>query len=273
MEKIHFTNGVSETLLINLYFRSLENAVSKPILKDEFSGEIVKNIDYDFAKFNKSKLSRIGSVIRARFFDDEILRLRAQNAVIVQVGAGLDTRPLRLESQISGAFFYDVDLPDVINLREKLIKKAKNNFYIASSMLETAWMDELAKKHKGEKFIFVLEGVSMYFSQTELTAFMKNLLDRFNGVLMTDFLNKFSANFSTKKHDVMRFMQNATFKFGIDSEEEILSWDERIKFMKKAVMFDMYKNRWGILGFIIRNFIQKARNSCNMYVFGLNLAK
>lgn len=128
MEKIKFSDGVSETLLINLYFRSLENLVKKPILKDEFSGEIIKHLDYDFSKFDKSKLSRVGTVIRAKFFDDEILKIANENKncdlVIIQVGAGLDTRPLRLESEISNAIFYDLDLCDVINLREKLVKKS-----------------------------------------------------------------------------------------------------------------------------------------------------
>lgn len=273
MESIKFSEFVSETLLINLYFRNLENNMPEPILRDEFSSEVVKNIDYDFSKFDKSKLSRVGVVVRAKFFDDEILQIATQNSVIVQVGAGLDTRPLRLCEKLKGAYFYDVDLKDVINLREKLIKKAPNNFYIAASMLETAWMDELMQKHKGAKFIFVLEGVSMYFSEAELKAFFANLLDRFNGVIMLDFLNKFASKMNPKNHDTLKFMKNVTIKFGIDSEAEILAFDERLKFIKKGVMFDMYKSRWGILGFLIRNFISKIKNSCNMYVFELNSAK
>ncbi|WP_299029988.1 class I SAM-dependent methyltransferase [uncultured Campylobacter sp.] len=98
MEKIAFADIVSETLLINLYFRSKENEEAKPILKDEFSGDVASRIDYDFAKFDRSTLSRVGTVIRARFFDDCILKFTSEHpaAVIVQVGAGLDTRPLRL---------------------------------------------------------------------------------------------------------------------------------------------------------------------------------
>lgn len=276
MEKIKFSDGVSETLLINLYFRSLENLVKKPILKDEFSGEIIKHLDYDFSKFDKSKLSRVGTVIRAKFFDDEILKIANEDKsenndlVIIQVGAGLDTRPLRLESKIPNAIFYDLDLCDVINLREKLVKKAKNNFYITSSMFETTWMDELVSKHKNAKFIFVLEGVTMYFEKPKLKEFFKNLLDRFHGVLMADFLNKFAANFPQSRHDAMKFIKNAKFKFGIDSEDEILEFDDRLKFIKKGAMFDMYKNRWGVLGFILRNFVPKVKNSCNMYIFKLN---
>ena len=87
---------------------------------------------------------------------------------------------------------------------------------------------------------------------------------------MADFLNKFAANFPQSRHDAMKFIKNAKFKFGIDSEDEILEFDDRLKFIKKGVMFDMYKNRWGILGFILRNFVPKVKNSCNMYIFKLN---
>lgn len=272
MQKVDFSNSVSETLLINLYFRSLENKMPEPILKDNFSQDIVKNIDYDFSKFDKSKLSRVGCVIRSRFFDDEILKIASENknVVVVQVGAGLDTRPLRLCEKLKGAYFYDIDLSDVINLREKLVKKAENNFYIAASMLDSAWMDELLQKHKGVKFIFVLEGISMYFSQDELKGFFINLLDRFDGVIMLDCLNKFTSKMNTKRHDTMKFMKRVEVKFGIDSEDEILAWDKRISFIKKGVMIDMYKNRWGFLGFIFRNFIPVLRNTCNMYLFKLN---
>ena len=121
MEKIAFTDAVSETLLINLYFRSRENKEPDPILKDEFSGEIVNKIDYDFSKFDRSKLSRVGVAIRARFFDDWIVKFTRTHpsAVIVQLGAGLDTRPLRLAPLCPEATFYDLDLPDVIALRDK----------------------------------------------------------------------------------------------------------------------------------------------------------
>ena len=68
----------------------------------------------------------------------------------------------------------------------------------------------------------------------------------------------------------MKFMKKVEVKFGIDSEDEILAWDKRISFIKKGVMIDMYKNRWGFLGFIFRNFIPVLKNTCNMYLFKLN---
>ena len=71
MQKPNFKNSVSETLLINLYMRHLDFKGTAPILNDPFSSAVVEQIDYDFAKFDDARLSKTGTIIRAKFFDDE----------------------------------------------------------------------------------------------------------------------------------------------------------------------------------------------------------
>ena len=272
MEKIEFEGTVSETLLINLYFRSKENEETTPILKDEFSGDVVSKIDYDFAKFDRSTLSRVGTVIRARFFDDCILKFTREHptAVIVQVGAGLDTRPLRLAPLCPEATFYDLDLPDVIALRDKLVPKAPRNYSLACSMLETAWMDELAKKHAGAKFVFVLEGVSMFFEKPIFREFFLNLAARFSGLVLVDLLNDFATKMNTRKHDTLKFMkEEVKIKMGIAGADEVEAWDkERIKCLEIGTMMNMYKHRWGLVGRAM-SWIKPFREACRMFVFAL----
>ena len=272
MEKIAFEGTVSETLLINLYFRSKENQETTPILKDEFSGDVVGKIDYDFAKFDRSTLSRVGTVIRARFFDDCILKFTREHpdAVIVQVGAGLDTRPLRLAPVCPEATFYDLDLPDVIALRDKLVPKAPRNYSLACSMLETAWMDELARKHAGEEFVFVLEGVSMFFEKPIFREFFLNLAARFSGLVLVDLLNDFATKMNTRKHDTLKFMkEEVKIKMGIAGADEVEAWDkERIKCLEIGTMMNMYKHRWGLVGRVM-SWIKPFREACRMFVFAL----
>ena len=272
MEKIEFEGTVSETLLINLYFRSKENQETTPILKDEFSGDVVSKIDYDFAKFDRSTLSRVGTVIRARFFDDCILKFTREHptAVIVQVGAGLDTRPLRLAPVCPEATFYDLDLPDVIALRDKLVPKAPQNHSLACSMLETAWMDELARKHAGAKFVFVLEGVSMFFEKPIFREFFLNLAARFSGLVLVDLLNDFATKMNTRKHDTLKFMkEEVKIKMGIAGADEVEAWDkERIKCLEIGTMMNMYKHRWGLVGRVM-SWIKPFREVCRMFVFAL----
>ena len=272
MEKIAFADIVSETLLINLYFRSKENEEVRPILKDEFSGDVASRIDYDFAKFDRSTLSRVGTVIRARFFDDCILKFTREHpaAVIVQVGAGLDTRPLRLAPLCPEATFYDLDLPDVIALRDKLVPKAPRNYSLACSMLETAWMDELARNHAGAKFVFVLEGVAMYFEKAVFQEFVLNLSERFEGLLLTDLINKFAARSNARKHDVLKFMKgDVKFKMSVEGADEVEAWDkERIKCLEIGTMTNMYKHRWGLIARML-SYIKPFREACRMFVFAL----
>ena len=275
-KKIKFNDAISETLFINLYFRALDNDEPDPILGDPFSRPVMQRIDYDFAKFKGGKFSKTGTVIRARFFDDEILDFARKNAgeklVVVQVGAGLDTRPLRLEKQLPDVLFYDLDLPDVIDLRGELVPKSALNFSLKASMFETAWMDELRARHEGAKFIFVLEGVAMYFSEPEISTFMRNLAQRFSGVVMLDLLSRFAASIEPKKHDVLRYIANPPkFKLGIDDERSLEAWDERIKLLKTGVMMDIRPEKWCLAAKIFRIF-SKIKNSCKMCVYGLNLS-
>lgn len=266
-------NSVSETLLINLYMRYLDSLTLDSLLKDEFSGEIVNKIDFDFSKFDGSDMTKVGAVIRAKFFDDEIIDFytKYKDIVIVQIGAGFDTRPLRLENICENATFYDLDLPDVIKQREVFVKKAKNNFDISASMLEEKWMDMLLEKHPNSYFIFVLEGVSMYLEKEQLQWFFDNISKRFKGIILLDLTNKFFLKYAVKKHDLLKKM-NAEVKFGTDHPEEIETWGANIKYIKKAIMLNMYKNRWSLKAKIMR-FFPAFKNACNMFVYSINMDK
>ena len=246
MQKLNFKDNVSETLLINVYMRHLDFKDKDPILNDPFSSAVVEQIDYDFAKFNDARLSKTGTVIRAKFFDDETLRLATEfdRPIIVQLGAGLDTRPLRLQSALPNALFYDLDLPDVISVRDELLPKAKNNFSLPYSMLDPSWMDELVAKHGSAGYIFILEGVSMYFEKEEFKKFFIALAQKFSGYVLSDFMSEFSVRkFDSKRHDAMRHIQNAPFKMGISGGAEVQGWDSaHICFAKEAAMLKMYKS-------------------------------
>ena len=270
MQKLNFKDNVSETLLINVYMRHLDFKGAAPILNDPFSSAVVEQIDYDFAKFDDARLSKTGTVIRAKFFDDETLRLAAEfdRPVIVQLGAGLDTRPLRLQSALPSATFCDLDLPDVIAVRDALLPKAQNNFSLPRSMLDLSWMDEIAAKHGSTGYIFILEGVSMYFEKEEFKEFFIALAQKFRGYVLSDFMSNFAVKkFDHKRHDAMRHMQNAPFKMGISGGAEVQSWEPaRIRFIKEAAMMKMYRERWSLKARLF-SLIPAFCNACKMFVF------
>lgn len=48
-------------------------------------------------------------------------------------------------------------------MRLRLILELENDHYLAASLLETSWMVQLRTTHPDGEFIFVVEGVLMYF--------------------------------------------------------------------------------------------------------------
>lgn len=76
-EKIKLIN-VQETLLLPLWGRFVENQKEKPLLVDDKAVEIIRNMDYDFAKFTDlvNPLSRAAWIARSIYFDEaEVKRL------------------------------------------------------------------------------------------------------------------------------------------------------------------------------------------------------
>lgn len=161
--KHEFKSTVAETLLIPLYMRAKESRQDNPILYDKAAERLADSLEYDYSQFDGAKLSEVGCVVRGWYFDRAVQRFIEAHPrpVVVNVGCGLDTRFQRIENP--KAVYYDLDLPEVIALRQELIPEQPGNVYIAASLLETDWMDHLCRKHPDGEFIFIVEGVLMYF--------------------------------------------------------------------------------------------------------------
>lgn len=167
MDKIKpgIKDNVAETLFIPLLSRAYESSRKDAILVDPMTCELIEKIDYDFAKFGKIKMSTAGTAIRLRRYDRLVRwfidRTMAEDPVIVSIGCGLDSRYQRVPNH-DQATFYELDLPEVIDLREKLFPALSNDINLRGSMLETDWMKMLKQKHPHSRFLFLAEGVIIY---------------------------------------------------------------------------------------------------------------
>ena len=138
-QKHKFESIVAETLLIPLYYRAKESRRKNPILNDKVAEGLVDSLEYDYSRFDGAKLSEVGCVVRGWFFDRAVCRFigKHADAVVVNVGCGLDTRFQRIGD--GKAVFYDMDLPEVIALRRELIPEQPGNPYIAACWKPTGW--------------------------------------------------------------------------------------------------------------------------------------
>ena len=97
-------------------------------------------------------------------------------ASVVNIGCGLDTTFERIDN--GNVYWYDLDLPDVIDLRRKFIRESERRKFIVSSFFEDDWFQNL---HVEDNILFIAAGVLYYFKAEEVQNVFKKIADRFPG--------------------------------------------------------------------------------------------
>lgn len=271
MEKAVVADSISETLFINIPIKAGEGSRANGILHDPFSEELMDRLDYDFARFSIGGIAAAGVVIRTQYFDEETLaffnRNQGKELVVVHVGAGLDTRYLRIGGPALPAAFYELDLPDVMDLRERMLPPMENERIVRASMFDTEWMDALATEHPNAYFLFVMEGVAFYFSEEKIRKFFCNLADRFRGEVFCDLISTWTIRRFYKKK-AMEDM-GAGFTFGIDDVREIENWHPRIRHAKSVRLAKRHPKRWGFLAGRVLSRVPSIKNSSMLTTYEL----
>ena len=65
----------------------------------------------------------------------------APDGVVLHLGCGLDTRFARVDNGL--VTWFDLDLPDVIELRRKFFSENERYHMIASSVTDWGWLDQV----------------------------------------------------------------------------------------------------------------------------------
>ncbi len=179
-------SGVAETLLIPLYNRAMESQRPDGLIKDEKAVALVTQMGYDFDQVRKVRMFEANKVARImltremdRYARDFLSR--RPEAVVVHIGCGLDSRFERVAERNSRVEWYDLDLPDVIELRRRFIGDEMERYHLlACSVLEDAWL-EAVKVHSQRPFLFLAENVFVYFLEAQVKSLVLRLRDHFPG--------------------------------------------------------------------------------------------
>ncbi len=219
-------DGVMETLLITLYARAKDAMSETPVINDKKAVEIVKSIDYDFSKFDNGWMSYYGVIARAKTMDKEVRKYINKNpdCVIVSVGCGLDTRFSRIDN--GKIKWYNLDFPDVIELRKQFFKENTRVKDIAKSALDPSWTRDV--ETDGKELLIIAEGMLMYLKENEVKDFLEILTDGFNRFeAQFDMLYKLFVN-KGNMHDTVK-ETNAQFYWGAKDGSEIVKLCPQIK--------------------------------------------
>ncbi len=252
-EKI-ILDDIGETSLLTLYFKSVASKQKNPIIIDKTACKLVESINYDFAKFDKAILSIIGTALRASYFDKKLVTFieQTENPIVVLIGCGLDSRVERIGKIGEKATFYQLDIPETMKIREKYIAKGDNEINLHASMLDNDWIETVKNNHSNGDFLFIIEGVLMYFSENDVQKVFQSVANNFNhGEILFDIPTVWSKKHSDK-HDAIKFMQ-ARFLCGIDDDKEMEKWSEKLEYIstKRYSEFSEWK-RTGWKGWIMK---------------------
>ena len=147
-------------MLGTLYGRALASQAPHSLLHDEHAERLVRLIDYDFGKLGVNEMVATSVALRARQFDRWTTAFLTQHpdAVVVHLGCGLDSRVYRVDPLPTVSWF-DIDYPEIIDLRRQLYPKRLGYTMIASNVLDPAWLTQIPVERPG---LIVAEGLSMY---------------------------------------------------------------------------------------------------------------
>lgn len=219
--------GVARTLLVPLACRAIDTIRADAILHDPRAVEVYNALGgtSDFLMgIRGHDLTTI--VMRARQFDSYARDFLARHpgGLVVDLGCGLDTRFNRLDD--GNLFWLGVDLPEVIELRRKVLPDMERCKTIAQSMLELSWLDEVTRLNK--PVIFLAEGVFPYFSTADVKPMVMAMAARFpNGELVFDAASLFISRHHNRTSSALK-RTGTRILWDAKNPQEIETWGLRL---------------------------------------------
>ena len=223
---------IQKTLFLPLWSRAIESKKPHPLLFDDLAVKIIDSVNFDFSLMSKNldDITQIAWIKRSLICDQVIKKFLNHNpkGTIVNIGCGLDTTFERIDNGY--LTWYDLDLPDVIELRRKFIKESVRRKFIASSFLEKAWLSEIEIK---EKALFITIGILYYFHEQEIKDFIITLINTYPGSeLLIDVCSPLGMKIANKKViESSGLDKKSNLVWGLKNKKDILAWDERIKLL------------------------------------------
>ena len=222
-------NNINKTLYIPLYGKAY---VSKKgiILQDKKAEEIWAKEAFPLKGKSKSKWLSYYMGIRSAVFDNWLRQqmVAMEDAVVLHIGCGMDSRVLRVGTM--NHKWYDVDFPEVIRERKHYYTESGDYKMVAGDARTCDWMRDIPA---GKRAIVVMEGVSMYMTNTEVKALLTTLHNYFKETtILMDCYTVLAAKMSKYKNPINDV--GVTEVYGIDNP--VLIESDGVVFVKEHNM-------------------------------------
>ena len=242
MDKVHIEkNTVQETLVIPLYARKLCSERFPGLFRDEKAMELMERLDYDFSQIERnsqSLMQRFGALEVAMRQNDLATEVRDYlkrhpNAAVVNLGCGLDQTAETCDN--GSCNIYNIDLPDVIAVRNALLPEGERVKNIAADLNDTGWFDQV---DGSGGVVFLAAGVFYYFRKEQVKTLFHKMAQRFpGGRLVFDTAGKKAVAMMIKTWVKQAGIEDVDAFFYVnDIEKDVIPWMKKAKVTSRGYM-------------------------------------
>jgi methyltransferase (TIGR00027 family) len=247
--------GVEETMLLPLWARAAETGHRRPIIRDELAVRMVGAIDYDFRVFGRNWQNEVimqtAIAVRTEILDRAVSDFIARHpdGVVVNVGAGLDTRFYRLDN--GRLRWFDVDLPRSIAMRRQFLTESDRHRFVTRSFLDPDWLDDIAPRDSvsdagDAPMLVIAEGLFMYFEEAEVRGFLTRLAERRPGTeVVFEAIDPGLLLIMNTQGWVRKL--GTPFKWGLWDGRDLERWGHGLRLIAQWHQLDYHPERWGPL--------------------------
>lgn len=259
------------TYLAPLYWKAMESQRPDGMIKDKKAVELVTQKSLDFAGVRQIKMNELLQAMRL-IFTREMDRYARDfmschlHAVVVHIGCGLDSRFERVDN--GSVEWYDMDLPEVIELRRRLISDERERYHLlACSVLEEQWLETM-KEQSQYPILFLAETVFVYFTEAQVKSLVRNLCVHFPGAeLVFDGWRPFEVWLGNRH--LSKSLYAGLMQWGFWHGREIEGWGDGIRLLDEWNFFDQPEPRLSSYRWMVPLF----RLFKPMRIFHFNLGK
>ena len=225
---------IEQTLYLTLCGRVLDNHLPDPILSDPMAGQLVTRLGYDCGRFHLSTSPIINIAHRAKKLDEIARRFIARHpdAVGLDLGAGLDNRVFRIDPPAT-ADWYDVDYPEVIAARQRLLPRRAHAHGIGADLTDPDWLDAIAGDRPA---VIVADGLLAFLTQDDMIALLRRLVDHFpSGEIAFNGYTRF-AIWAARHYHGTQSVADLIRSPGFDDPHQPERWNPRLHLVKEILL-------------------------------------
>jgi O-methyltransferase involved in polyketide biosynthesis len=242
-------DAVPETLLWTLYQRATEARRPRPVIHDPKAIELVDAIDYPFDRFGQGNWGQAeGQALRAATFDAVVRRFLTHHpdGTVVALGEGLETQFWRVDN--GRVRWVTVELPEVIELRRRLLPSDARQRLVAGTVTDLRWMDGV---DDANGVLLTAEGLLMYLHRAEVHRLITACARRFPGAsLVFDTIPTwFSAQTTQGRVRTLHGYQAPPMRWGVNGTE--LDALRRLPGLVSVTVLPMRRGRGLAFGYVV----------------------